>query len=129
MACRIGHHRSSLTEAVTALEVAIHQFAGNPKTNYFMSSQMAQRIGISTLKEQVEHFGLTGTINYILPFIFSEKKLPSDLIRACQEAIQQRQNVVHNGQRIVQPDKLITYLHCIRSVCKILETAQEDDST
>jgi len=117
----IGHSRSALTEAATALEVAVFQFARSADNNKTFGSILAKRMNIQGLEKQVRHLGFSGTINFLFPVIFSEEQVSSVLLRVCQEAIQQRQNVVHNGQREVDKVKLRHYLFSIRSMCKYLD--------
>ena len=119
----IGHRRSALTEAVTALEVAISEFASQPKSEEVFGI-LGERINVTSLKKWVEHMGLSGTIHYLFPVIFSEEKIPKEVLKRCQEAVQQRQNVIHSGQRDVQEDKLSEYLHAIRQICRLLEIYQ-----
>lgn len=90
-----GHTRSALTEAVTALEVALYDFARHPNAERAFAPLLAQRINVASLKNQIKHMGLTASINYLLPTILPESDLPHDVITGCQMAIAQRQNVVH----------------------------------
>jgi hypothetical protein len=120
----IGHQRSALTEAVTALEVAISEFAKQPKAEEAFGSLITERMNVTSLKNWVEHMGLSGTVHYLFPVIFPEEKVPTEVLKVCQEAILQRENVVHRGQRDVQKDKLSRYLHAIRKMCRFLEAHQ-----
>lgn len=119
-----GHTRSALTEAVTALEVAVHEFGRDNNANLTFGSIMASRLGTQTLKKQIEDMGLTGTINYLFPVIFTEEQMPKELLESCQNAITERQNVVHNGQRQVDRKKLYSFLASIRKMCTILNKFQ-----
>ena len=118
-----GHTRSALTEAVTALEVAVNTFARNAQTSATARSMMGGRSHLPALKDQVDHLGLSGTVRYLLPVLFTEAQLPGFVIEACSEAIGQRQNVVHNGQRSVNPDTLTRSLAGIREMCLFLGSA------
>ena len=117
-----GHSRSALTEAVTALEVALYAFARHPNAERAFGPRLARRINASSLQHQVEHMGLTGSIRYLLPVILPESDLPQQVIQGCQEAIAQRQSVVHQGQRDVQTETLRTSLAAIRRMCELLES-------
>lgn len=116
-----GQRRSALTEAVTALEVALYTFARHPDAERAFAPRLAQRIN-GSLRHQIEHMGLTGSISFLLPVILSESQLPEQVIQGCQEAIAQRQNVVHQGQRDVQTENLRTSIAAIRSMCDLLES-------
>ena len=56
----IDHTRSALTEAITALEVAVHEFA---RRNMTLGTVLATRIATESLEAQVKHIGFSGTIN------------------------------------------------------------------
>ncbi|MHC4619636.1 MAG: hypothetical protein ACYTEQ_17965 [Planctomycetota bacterium] len=116
-----GHTRSALTEAVTALEVAASQFARNSYADKAFGPRLAARMDAPSLNKQIEHTGLTATIRYLFPVIFSEEQIPTDLLRDCQEAIECRGNVVHRGQRVVKQGDLQRFLASIRKLCVILE--------
>ncbi len=121
-----GYERGALTEAVTALEVALSTFAENPKNNDELSSIMGARMNVSNLKKQIKHMGLSGSVNYLLPVILPDSILSGKILKGCQEAITKRQNVVHNGGRNVE--KLDYYIFCIRACCKILLDFSEKHS-
>lgn len=116
------HYRASLTEAVTALEVALSNFARAPKANEAFGSCMAERLSVPALATQVKHFGLSGTVHYLLPTILSEELLPTGIINACQEAVRQRQNVVHSGQRHLDEGIAHNSIVAIGQLCNLLES-------
>jgi|GEM_PF-2251223 len=121
----IGHRRSALTEAVTALEVAVFEFAGLPRAQEAFGPLITDRMNVTSLRNWVKRMGLSGTICYLFPVIFREENMSTDLLKGCQEAVQQRQNVVHSTpRRDVPEDKLSWYLHSIRNMCAILEAYQ-----
>lgn len=68
----LGHTRSALTEAVTALEVVLYEFASHPRANEVFGHQLAPRMGLNSLRQQVGQMGLSGSIRYLLPVLFSE---------------------------------------------------------
>ncbi len=116
-----GHRRGALTEAMTALEVAISRFSRSPDADSEFGSLFAGRLGLDSLKGQISRLGLTATLNYLFPLIFPEDQLPTEILRSCQEANTQRQNVVHEGQRDVDERKLNLYLRAIRQMCSTLD--------
>ncbi|MDO8351592.1 MAG: hypothetical protein Q7S94_10635 [Gallionella sp.] len=118
---RIGHYRSAITEAVTALEVAVFRFAGNTNADRAFAPHMAHRLALSSLKSQVDHLGLSATINYLLPTILHEELLPASVISECQFAISRRQNIVHNGQRSVSENDARRAVSGVRACCQVLE--------
>lgn len=116
-----GHTRSAITEAITALEVSLYEFTENADAEAIFKEKLADRVDVSTLKNFVNHLGLSNSINYLLPLLFSEEQLPRELLETCQEALVVRQNVVHNGQRNVDEHKLNKYIRAIRKLCSIFE--------
>lgn len=117
----IGHYRSAITEAVTALEVAVFRFAGNYNADRAFAPHMAQRLALSSLKSQVDHLGLSATVNYLLPAILPEELLPASVISECQFALSRRQTIVHNGQRNVPENDARRAVSGIRICCQVLE--------
>jgi HEPN domain-containing protein len=117
-----GHRRVSLTEAVTALEITLSDFSENVNANAAFGSKMAERLAVSTLKEQVRRIGFSDSIRYLLPLILPEETLPNNVIKGCHDAITQRNLVVHNGQRDVNERDLRKYLSSIRRCCEILKS-------
>jgi hypothetical protein len=116
-----NNNRAALTEAVTALEVAVNSFAANPNVSLLFGKELAERMGTERLDKQVDHMGLTGTIHYLFPILFREDQIPSAVLTACQEALEIRGNVVHSGQREIDGEKLTEFLTGIRQLCEMLE--------
>lgn len=113
-----GHARSALTEAVSALEVAIFAFGRSQDKDDNLSSILSNRLDIERLSKQIQHLGLSGSVRYLFPIILPEEILPKKVLLGCQEAIKERQNVVHNGKRNVMN---VGYLiNSIREFCSIL---------
>jgi hypothetical protein len=57
----------------------------------------------------------------LLPVLLPESVLPEDVLEGCRAAIDQRQTVVHQGQRDVPAGSLQSSLRAVRSLCDILE--------
>jgi len=118
-----GHRRAALTEAISALEIAVSQFAqrANPES---WSKQLAERSSAAQLQNHVEHLGTTCTIGYLFPVILSEEQVPSTVLKTCQEAINDRNAVIHRGQRDVDDGRLWAYLRAVRDLCERLRRLQ-----
>jgi hypothetical protein len=116
----VGHGRAALTEATTALEVALFTFAKSKKAHEVLPPELCGRMGVESLEKLIEHMGLTATVDYLLPIMFTEKQMPTGLLKTCRAAISQRQNVVHQGQRRVEELSLKRFLAALRSLCDIL---------
>jgi hypothetical protein len=121
-----GYYRSALTEAVTALEVAISAFGRSQNKNQKLASIVGPRLGVDMLQKQIEHMGLSGTVKYLLPLLLPEDILPSEILSGCRKALDERQNVVHNGTRNVS--NIDHFIGSIRSCCKILRDYCSEES-
>lgn len=113
-----GYYRSALTEAVTALEVAISAFGRSQNNNRKLASIVGPRLGVDMLQKQIDHMGLSGTVRYLLPLLLPDEVLPAEILSGCRKAIDERQNVVHNGTRNVS--NIDHFIASIRSCCKVL---------
>jgi hypothetical protein len=118
-----GYVRSALTEAVTALEVAVSDFARSASCKEALASKVGPRMGVDRLQKQVEHMGLSGTIRYLLPLLLPDDELPANVLQGCRDAIDACQNVVHNGQRDVKNvegliSSIETCCETLRSFCE-----------
>jgi hypothetical protein len=123
-----GHTRAALTEAVTALEVALYEFAREPLLERVAQGYSPTRFGLDSLKAHVDHLGLTGSIGYLLPLLFTEEELPTTLLESVRKAVAARQNVVHAGQRAVADNALRDFLAGIRRICRFLQTATRPEA-
>jgi hypothetical protein len=116
-----GHTRSALTEAVTALEVALFEFARNPAVSLLAPGYSTERVGLESLHSHVDHLGLTASLHYLLPLVVPEELLSSEVLKNARKAVAARQTVVHGGQRTIAPTALREFLGAIREVCAALE--------
>lgn len=124
------HRRNALTEAVMALEAAV---AGCVRTleddatsrsriaKNVASAKLQKRLRESGLSRTVDSVGLSRTIKHLLPAILTEEQMPRQLLDTCQEAVSQRNSVVHRGQREVDQQELVSFLASITETCFLLE--------
>lgn len=122
-----GQSRVAITESITALEVALSQFAERPVVEKVQGEETRQRMGLDAIKHQVEHMGLTGSVSYLLPLLFPAAILPANVLAGARDAIQARQNIVHRGARGVARDKLETMMRSVTQLCRILEAHTDVD--
>jgi hypothetical protein len=123
----LAQYRVAITEAVTALEVALSRFARNPLIDNLQEAATVKRIGVDNIERQVDHMGLTGSVGYLLPLLFPSEILSDDVLAAVRDTIQIRQNIVHSGTREVAPDKVRVMLRSVRELCLILERYTKHD--
>lgn len=109
---------------------ALYAFAAHPTIDAKLATVLGPRMNLDTLKQQVKHMGLSGSMLYLLPVLFSKADLSETVLDACRDAIAVRNDVVHNGQRHVRPETLTRSLTSIRSMCDFLEsfTASTEDA-
>jgi hypothetical protein len=121
-----GHLRVALTEGVAALESAIDDlFQQSSIGKKWINSLKSGRLKLESLHKVVEKFGLRGTLEVLFPIIFLEDKLPTKLLNSCIDAVNLRQNVVHNKARSLDKNKVQLYLDAIRKICDFLEGLEE----
>jgi hypothetical protein len=117
---RDDSERAALTEAVSALEIALAKFGRGAKVDALLPSSIRERLGVSSLHSLIEHMGVTASVSIVLPFLFSETQLPANLLSTCREAIAQRQSVVHQGQRTIESTVVIKQLAALRQLIELL---------
>lgn len=121
-----GERRAAFTEAVSALDIAIDQFAQRATPEKWTAT-LAGRSSAAQFKNHVEHLGMTCTLAYLLPIIFSEEQVSASILKSCLDAINERNTVIHRGQRDVDSEKLRGYLRAIRELCHKLRQFQAGD--
>ena len=119
-----GNNRVALTEVVSALEVMVYKFANDERNTSYLPDDLLRRMGMDSISRVIKHLGLTATINYLFPLIFNEEQIPVNILKDCQAAIRDRGNVVHRGQRDVDPKKIGNYIQSIRHICDFLDKCQ-----
>jgi hypothetical protein len=115
-----GHDRAGLTEAVSALEVALGSFARATRFSAIRTERLRETATGESLVKLVQHLGLRASITVLLPLLLTEEQAPMHLLQRCAAAIDERNNVVHNGQREVDSELLGSFCDAIRSLCETL---------
>ena len=115
-----GLARAAPVEAITALDFCIHQFANRCRQSFDWFYRDEDRFGVDSLQSHVKHLGVTCTVSYLLPMIFTPEQVSSMTLKSVQEAIAERNRVVHEGKRHVDIAKLGTWLSAIRAICLFL---------
>ncbi len=112
--------RSAIIEAVSALEIAVSEFAESPRIDSFVTEEFLSRMEVNSVGSQIEHLGFSGTVRYLLPILFPREILSTEILNNCQQAIEVRNNVIHHGQRDVNSSRIRPLVSSIRSACEIL---------
>lgn len=115
-----GQDRAALTEMVSALEVAISAFARSPHADKLYDGRLRERLGLETLPKVVQNLGLTGSVALVLPLLLPENEVSFQVLARCRNAINVQNNIVHSGQRGVEPELLTESRRAIRSLCETL---------
>jgi hypothetical protein len=121
--CNIGHSRAAITEAVSALEVAIVRFSQEVDLKQWRV-QIKDRTAAESFHSHVQHLGTTCTVSYLLPLLYDETQIPKAVLDDCRSAIEIRNAVVHRGQRDIDEANLRRYLFAIRQLCQTLKRLQ-----
>ncbi|AZG76339.1 hypothetical protein [Methylocystis rosea] len=117
---RQGNRRNALVEAVTALEVALGKFTRRVDAGAL--ERFRPGLEVASIKSLREKVGFRGSFGIVIPLLFSEAEFPAALLETCREAIDLRNNVVHNGKRDVNSDLLWKMISAIESSCRILQS-------
>ena len=114
-----GHSKSALIEAVTALEVGLVRAAHHDGARW--EKRLRGRVASESFERHVEQLGLRGTIDYLIPVLYTEEEIGRDLLSGCATAVDQRNRVVHKGQSIA--DELART--CVYAVSRMLSRLRE----
>jgi len=95
----LGHRRTALVEAVTALEVAISRFATKQPSEELWRQASISRAAADSLSKHVAELGVRRTVAYLLPLLLHEELLPPELHEDLIAAIDRRNEIVHQGRR------------------------------
>lgn len=117
---KYGHRRSAVIEATTALEVALVNFSKKPNFEKFDLPTDIGRIDIANLGNQIKHSGTSLSIRYLLPILFKEEVLSTELLSKCQQAITVRNNIIHKGQRDIKTDLAKELILALKKCSEIL---------
>ncbi len=116
------HMRSSVIESVSALEVSVSKSGKHPNIEMLSNITQTDRIDIKNIGNQIKHMGLSGSIRYLIPLLFGENWLSTEVLEKSYKAIVVRNNVVHGGQRGVSSKLASDILNGVSSYCRILDT-------
>jgi len=115
-----GHLRTSVFEAVSALEVCISNFVESPKLT-LLSRVNDRPVRAEKLSLLFKKLGLRNSMDHLFPLYFTEKEMPRDVLSDCQCAIGIRNNIAHQGQRKLDQEDVKKHLSSIRSFCEMLD--------
>ena len=113
---------NALIDAVSALEIATSDFVTSPGINKENYEHVLQRLDIIHLKSAFDHLGFSSFLLFILPLILKNESISNSEMKVIAEALQTRNNIIHNGQRDIEKTKSIKYLIKIRKLIKILDS-------
>ncbi len=97
---KYNHTRSAVIEAVTALETALLKFSIKPDLTRLEFPAYIGRLDTDNIETHVSQFGFAKSIGYLLPILYKEEVLPTELIEKCNKAIRSRNAIVHQGEDI-----------------------------
>lgn len=114
--------RSAVIEAVSALETTLSEFARRPAIDSLVPGIGASRIALSKVREQVDGLGLRGSLRFLVPLLFPDEVISQSLLEAVWIAVEERNNVIHNGQRDVPANRARMHIRAVRQFCEILDS-------
>jgi|SRR5271166_2971886 len=117
----LGYLRSAVVESTAALEITIDAFCQLPKATNFVGLPVSERVKLQSLKNQFEHLGFRNTLHFLLPLVLPESLMPSNLLESCQQLVDIRNNVVHQGQRNLDQRQIIRLIEDVREACRLLQ--------
>ena len=98
--------RAALTEACSALELALTRFAVTKDGDGRWSTAVGDgRVPAKDLSEHVKHLGLAASVRFLVPLLFRDEELDSGILMRVNRAIELRNNVIHTGQRDIAPSE------------------------
>lgn len=112
-----GHTRAAIVQGISALEIAIDRFLGDPD----QVAALARGRRLHNLSHLKEKLGLRGTLGTLFPLLFSEGQLSEELLEELLKAVDARGTVVHRAQMKLDRQKLYGHLHAIRQVIEKLD--------
>ena len=81
-------------------------------------------LSVQSLPQLVDHLGLSASVRVLLPILLPESLASAELLGLCRDAVAERQTVVHQGQRHVDPARLRKHLRVLRELCeKLLDSS------
>jgi hypothetical protein len=116
-----NHFRSAVIEAVTALEVAVNDFAANPRIESLVDFAPG-RASLENLKNRVEHLKFSTSVMFLIPLLIDSETLPQQVLDNAIQAIQARNILVHKGQRSISEAKARQHVESTLQLCQILVT-------
>ena len=116
-----GRRRVALTEAVSALDVAMARYANRIDAEGAPTEIAGVRV--QKLSNHFIKFGLRGALQFLLPLLLPEHQLPRSTLETVIKAVDVRGTVVHKGQRDVDEEAIRKYLTAIRSLVDIMAPA------
>jgi hypothetical protein len=122
-----GHGRAALIEAVSALEFAVRRFARSPRRES-LRIELPGNITGNDVKTAIEHLGFTAAVRFLLPLIIREEEFPIEAHHIASIAIELRHNIIHNGQRNVDPNEVEKFIRAIRVLAEALDRVTDGDA-
>lgn len=120
-----GHVRGAVVESVSALETAVSGFLKSPRTDMLRSDRPYATQDFSRASRRL---GLTETVEHLLPLLLPRGRLTQSLLVRVFEAVQCRNNIVHNQQRSLGGSAATRHVDSVAELTWILRQATALDS-
>jgi hypothetical protein len=113
-----GHYRAAIVEVASALEALLSDFGQHADLSRLNADRVA-RIPMSFSKI-VSEIGMRGTVRLLLPLLLSEDIVDDWVLSTTVEAIELRNEVVHQGKRELDRDAVRDAIAAIRELARRL---------
>ncbi len=114
-----GYLRGAVTEAYSALEVALNEFAQSPRVD-ILRSPAVPPYTLESLKSAVDHLGVSSSVRHLLPLVLDPERLDRNIHARVCDLIDLRQNIVHSGQRTVDESRVRSGLGAASVLIEVL---------
>jgi hypothetical protein len=123
-----GYNRNAVIEAVSALETALSKFR-REWSNASIDESIQKRTDASGIEAVFEKVGFRGAFAVLLPMLFDDAVLPTKTLTVCREAIDLRNNLIHNGSRDANEADVRRMISSIKDCCTRLNEIAQSNKT
>jgi hypothetical protein len=100
-----GYANNAIVDSVIALEIALYEFGKQPNREKLIVLGTDLEID-SSLEKTFAKLGFSTSVKYLLPLILPKSIVDKITFENVNELITIRQNIIHNGQKRVEKNKL-----------------------
>lgn len=118
-----AHYRAAIVEVAAAIEATMHRFANRPDFSR-LDAERVERLGLP-MSKIVGDLGMRACVRLLLPLIVPEAVLDDYAVEGLVQAIELRNEVVHNGKRALDKEMVWDCLVATREFLENVPVATE----